>query len=220
MDQTPDVERHDALLGRVAAEVSRLDGSEPGGALIGPRLLFLAAFGRLCDERLVKIGTAIELLRRATLAHREPQREAYTAATGDLRLSSTLVGDTHLAASFRLLADDGDPQTVAVLASAMATAAEGETERLIDGGGHRRRGAFAVGAVDVGISVCNLDAGEARRLRTVAAYVGEAHERGDVTARAGMPGYTGNGRRSLLVSLLEHVGKADVIAPEPGAQSL
>lgn len=220
MEAGLDLDRHDALLRRVAEEVACLDGSEPGGALVGPRLLLLAAFDRLPDERLVRIATAVELLRRATLAHREPVLEVTSPATGSLRLSGTLVGDTFLAASFRLLAADGDPQAVAVLALAMAEAAEGEMESLAEGGGHRRRAAYAVGAADLGAALAELDADEARRLRHLAARVGESHERGEPAAAAEGFGPVGGGREPLLASLLENVGKADVIAPGRRAPSL
>jgi hypothetical protein len=177
------LERHNTLLTRISEQVSQVDGIPAGGALVGPRLFLLAAASTLPDDRLVRIGTAVELLRRATLTHREPQDEDAWPGHGDTVFSRTLLGDALLAESFRLLAEDGDPRTVSVLSAAMASVAESElTGRdpdsdLCPEDRWRSAAAYYVGAATTGALVAGMPAVDADRYAFWGGEIGEARER-------------------------------------------
>ncbi|HEY3268530.1 MAG TPA: hypothetical protein VGM37_16540 [Armatimonadota bacterium] len=176
----PVAERHAILLNRVAESVARYDDRPPGGALLGPRLLFMAALGRLPDDRLVHLGAAVELLRRATLVHRAPTEETAWRGEGGARFSQTLRGDSLLAESFRLLAADGEPRTVGLLSRAMAGVAGGELERHEHGGtaeAARRLAAFYAGAAATGALVAGLSDEESAAYTAFGWCVGEVHAR-------------------------------------------
>jgi hypothetical protein len=159
-----------SVVDEVRSQADAYQGTGEEGPLLGPRLFLLAALGRIPEGRLVQLGTAIELLRRATLVHRAP-RAAGGGFTGTLR------GDTLLSEAFRLLAADGDPRTVGVLSRTMATVSEGELERHEGEGGWVRRAAFYSGAAATGAVVAGLPEAEAQPLRQWAGALGEAHER-------------------------------------------
>lgn len=181
--ERPELGRHDALLTRISEQVSAVDGSPPGGALVGPRLFLLAAVAMAPDERLVRIGTAVELLRRATLTHREPEGEDCWAGHGDTRFSRTLLGDALLAESFRLLSEDGDPRTVSVLSAAMATVAKSELTgresnfNALPEDKRRDAAAYYVGAARTGALVAGMPAVEAEEYANWGGEVGVARER-------------------------------------------
>jgi hypothetical protein len=201
----PEVVRHEALLARIAAQVSVYDGSRPGGLLLGPRLLLMAAQKHLSDERLVRLGTAVEMIRRATLVHRDPQRESRWEGYGRTPFSQTLRGDVLLAESFRLLSEDGEPRAVQILSHAMAGVAASELERhtpdadekgmalnhlggrgggtVPEAEGAEEKGmalnlqaAFYEGAAATGALVGRLRPSETKRFLAWARAVGECHE--------------------------------------------
>lgn len=173
----PDAEC-EALLDRIAANVSEYDGNSPGGAHLGPRLFLFLAKTYADEERLVRLATAMELLRRATLVHRMPQLYGSLPPFHAVQISQTLAGDTLLAASFRILAADGDARIVQILSHAMATVSEGELERgasyLLDGA--FRRAAFAEGAARAGAHLAGMNEAETQRLADWAREIGKAHE--------------------------------------------
>jgi hypothetical protein len=179
------LERQEALFLRIAAQVAGLDGSRPGGALLGPRLFFLPALARLTDARLLNLGAAIELLLRATLVHRAPKQEEAWRGEGGTRFSQTLRGDTLLAESFRLLAADGEPRAVGILSLAMAEVAAGELERHAGGAeaAIARRAAYYEGAGATGALVAGMESARGARYATWARAMGERHER----LQAGLP---------------------------------
>jgi hypothetical protein len=208
------LERQEALLLRVAAPVGGLDGSRPGGALLGPRLFFLPVLSRLTDARLVNLGAAIELLLRATLVHRAPKREEAWRGEGATRFSQTLRGDTLLAESFRLLAADGEPRSVGILSRAMADVAAGELERR--GGGAeaaiRRRAAYYEGAGATGALLGGMDSALGARYTGWARAIGERHER----LLAGLPESDDppewdTDNRPALAAIFAALGSADVV---------
>jgi geranylgeranyl pyrophosphate synthase len=216
----PAEDRYDALLSAIALQVAALDGRPPGGALLGPRVLLLGAMDALPDERLVRLGVAVEFLRRATLVHRRPRSEHCSAENEGFRLSCTLHGDALLAESFRLLAADGDPRTVQILSAAMARVSEGELERLHDGGGAAARAAYAIGAADVAATLVGASASAGLALGRLAAVAGETHERrldGEQAVLPDLPDNASQAADSGVAALLESVGSPDTLpdAVEP-----
>lgn len=214
--------RHDAILQSVAARVSATDGSRPGGALIGPRLLLLATRGMPDEARLISLATAIEMTRRATLAHRVPKGEDVWQGLGETRLSRTLLGDTLLAEAFRILAIDGEPRVIEILARAMASVATGEMARHGAGAGDlegaiARLAAYYEGVAEMGALLGGLGPSEAARFTEWARALGERHERAlrgqppseDAVAqlRRGAP----PGADALADRLLAQLGAADAL---------
>lgn len=221
----PEVIRHEALLARIAAQVSVYDGSRPGGLLLGPRLLLIAAQKQLSDERLVRLGTAVEMIRRATLVHRDPQRESRWEGYGRTPFSQTLRGDVLLAESFRLLSEDGEPRAVQILSHAMAGVAAGELERHTEdaeevGIAPNLHAAFYEGAAATGALVGRLRTSETKRLIAWARSVGECHELRLAGAPCGpdaadrLRGGPLAGARTLAGRLLANLGAPDVVRYE------
>lgn len=134
---------------------------------------------RLPDERLLNLGTAAELLLRATLVHRDPKREEAWLGEGPTRFSQTLRGDMLLAESFRLLAADGEPRAVEILSRAMADVAAGELERHTGGaeGAIRRRAAYYAGAGATGAFLGGLAPYEEDNYADWCRAIGERHGR-------------------------------------------
>ncbi|HEY3415048.1 MAG TPA: hypothetical protein VGM51_18595 [Armatimonadota bacterium] len=174
------IETAELVLRRIADNVSALDGTQPGGALLGPRLM-IAVASRLPDaDRLVRAGVAVELLRRAILIHRAPQSEEGWRARDVTCLSGTLRGDMLFAESFRLLSEDGEPRLGTVLSRAMA--AVSESEAVSGSGGDpafriRRAAEYYRGAAATGAILGEVDATDADALAEWGHAVGEAHER-------------------------------------------
>ncbi len=224
---TADVTRHEALLSRMAAQVSAFDGSLPGGALLGPRILLIAAQERLTDERLLRLGTAIEMTRRATIVHRDPKREGPWEGFGEVRFSQTLLGDVLLSESFRLLALDGEPRTVQILARAMAGVAAGELERHTadtedgeDGeAALHLQSAFYEGVAATGALLGGLNPDDTDRYKEWARAAGACHERAlagltppaETLARLRRESLTGTG--AFSERLLERLGTPDIVWP-------
>lgn len=112
--------REDALR-RIERAVRVLDSTTSAGSLLGPRILLFAAGESAGREDMATIGTAIELLWRASLRHEKSVGKDLPAGAPP----PTLAGDTMLAESYRLLASLGDPWIIQVLSRAMASASEG-----------------------------------------------------------------------------------------------
>jgi geranylgeranyl pyrophosphate synthase len=180
MSVTTPVEAAEEVVVRIATRVSTLDGFPAGGALLGPRLMIATAGGLQDVDRLVLVGTAVELLRRATLIHRSPQVEALGPGLYVTPLSGTLRGDMLFAESFRLLSEDGEPRLGTVLSCAMASVSESEVisgegpdpDRRIRYAAAYYRGAAATGAILGGIAPSLAGV-----LTDWGQSVGEAHER-------------------------------------------
>lgn len=190
--------RHAALLDRIARRVSIWDGAPPGGARLGPRLLLMGAIG-LDDDRLAHIGAAVELLRRATLTHREPEREGPLAGRDGGTFSAILHGDRMMAESFRLLSRDGGPEAVAILAGAMGRVAEGELLRHARGPGDPdavlRGAAYHEGVARVAAWLAGWNEENARRYADWARQAGVFH----LSARDGIDGAAAPDARGLPV---------------------
>lgn len=221
---TADITRHEALLSRMAAQVSAYDGSRPGGALLGPRLLLIAAQERLPDDRLLRLGTAVEMTRRATIVHRDPKREGLWEGFGEVRFSRTLLGDVLLSESFRLLALDGEPRTVQILARAMAGVAAGELERHTadteDGEeALHLQSAFYEGVAATGALLGGLNPDDTVRYKEWARAAGACHERAlagltppvETLARLRRDALTGT--VAFSGRLLERLGTPDIVWP-------
>lgn len=174
------IESAEEVLARIADRAAALEGSSPGGALLGPRLVIGAAGGVHDAERLARVGTAVELLRRATLVHRNPQVEEPWPGSGNTGLSGTLRGDMLFADSFRLLSEDGEPRLGTVLSRAMASVSEGE---LMFGAGSDQASrihcsaAYYRGAAATGAILSGADDNRCESLADWGQAVGEAHER-------------------------------------------
>lgn len=180
MDGT-EPDRFDDLLDDIAGSVALIDGRPAGGALLGPRLMLVAAIDACTDGQLVRLGTAVELLHRATLVHREPQIEERRAGTGETQISRTLQGDILLAQCYRLLAEHGVARTGAILSRAMAEVAEGEltgrgSDALARGAEIRRAAALYEGAAATGALVGKLAPAHAAEFTIWGRAVGIAHE--------------------------------------------
>ncbi len=217
-----EVERNESLLARIAARVSEFDGSRPGGALIGPRLMLMAALENAPDERLLRTGTAIELLRRATLVHRDPKRECRWEGYGAVAFSQTLRGDVMLAESFRLLAGDGDARVVDVLARAMASVAAGELVRHTADADEGEcawalQASFYEGAARAGAILGGLVPSEADIFTAWARAAGETHERGvageppDAGALRDLRGRAPIGPDAFADLLVARIGSPDML---------
>lgn len=182
MTGSTEPDRFSDLLEDIAASVSLIDGRPAGGALLGPRLMLVAAIDKLTDGQLVRLGTAVELLHRATLVHRQPQIEERRAGTGETAISRTLQGDILLAQCYRLLAEHGAARTGAILSRAMAEVAEGElTSRGTKAPAFdmeiRRAAALYEGAAATGALVGKLAPQDASAFAAWGRAVGVAHER-------------------------------------------
>jgi hypothetical protein len=209
------LERQEVLLLRIAAQVAGLDGSRPGGALLGPRLFFLPALSRLPDGRLLNLGTAVELLLRATLVHRAPKREETWRGEGDTPFSQTLLGDTLLAESFRLLAADGEPRAVNLLSRAMADVAAGEMERHAGDAeaAIHRRAAYYEGAGATGALLAGFPPELSDRYAAWSRAIGERHDRllAGLPVDAGLPAWETD-NLPALAAIFSVLGTADVAA--------
>lgn len=206
------IEAAEAVLGKIADCVSALDGSSPGGALLGPRLLIATAGGLADRERLVRLGTAVELLRRATLVHRAPQVEELGRGQRTTRLSGTLRGDMLFAESFRLLSEDGEPRLGTVLSRAMAAVSESEAKSGVGcdtASRIRRAAAYYRGAATTGAVLGEVKGPCAESLADWGQAVGEAHERallGEVVDAVAKPDAV---PRELCEWVLSTVGSPD-----------
>lgn len=215
--------RYEALLARIARRVVDGDDLPLGGALLGPRLFLMAAIDAVPDDRLLRLGTVIELLRRATLVHRDPTLET-TWNVEDAPFSQTLRGDSLLARAFRLLAADGDPRTAEILSRAMASVAEGEMDRGQNGNtvrAARRLAAFYAGAAATGALVAGLSQEQTAACAAYATYVGEVHAArrwgiGPAPELVAAP----PGMESLAAMALQCAGLPDIMedVPRPPAQ--
>ena len=110
-----------------------------GGKRLRPALAALAAFatGQTVDDgRLVKLGTALELVHMATLIHddvideSQTRRGRPTAASLHGNTAAILSGDVLLARAMRLLALDGDLEVIRAVSEAVVNLAEGEVLEL------------------------------------------------------------------------------------------
>jgi geranylgeranyl pyrophosphate synthase len=175
-------DRFSDLLEDIAGSVALIDGRPAGGALLAPRLVLLPAMEACADGQLVRLGTAVELLHRAALVHRQPQVEERRAVSGDTPISRTLQGDILLSQCYRLLAEHGAARTGAILSRAMAEVAEGELTGHAEGAPPsaervQRTAALYEGAAATGALVADLPRAESAEYALWGRAVGVAHER-------------------------------------------
>lgn len=106
-----------------------------GGKRVRPALVILSALGvdpGAAVERIANLGAAVELVHSASLVHDDvvdETRERRGVASANAQWGnkiSVLGGDFLLARSFSLLANDGDPLVIQILASTAVRMAESE----------------------------------------------------------------------------------------------
>lgn len=110
-----------------------------GGKRIRPILAILSAFS-VCDkcdqQRLIKLGCALEMVHMATLIHDDviddskTRRGHPTAASEFGNTKAILSGDVLLARAMRMLALDGDLEIIQSVSEAVVKLAEGEVLEL------------------------------------------------------------------------------------------
>lgn len=110
-----------------------------GGKRIRPALAILSAFSiseSAPQDRLIKVGAALELVHMATLIHDDvidessTRRGQPTAAFKHGNTAAILSGDVLLARAMRILAIDGDLEVIRKVSSSVVELAEGEVMEL------------------------------------------------------------------------------------------
>jgi octaprenyl-diphosphate synthase len=145
----PDLEaveaRLDSSIGSEVRTISALTNQilRAGGKRLRPAMVALSARSQQPDidaTRITTIGAAVELIHMASLVH-----DDVVDATGTRRGKPTanavfgnsvavISGDYILSRAFRLLAEDGDPRLLRIIADITVTMSEGEVLEIAAGG--------------------------------------------------------------------------------------